>query len=484
MRTMTAVAVARRERTRPQLRALPKRAVIYGRQSRTPTGSESLDLQLDACRETAARHGLTIVDEILEPPSTSAFKDRGRQRPRFPELLDLVANGDAEVVIAYKTDRLSRGGGPGWAPLIDAAERAGLDVDHLVLTPSGWLSEFELGVRATMDREESKKTSERLRDMKARHVDDGRPNGGGARAFGYERDGMTIVPHEAAMLHDAARRLRAGESQASICRGWNEAGMLTGTGAQWRVGTLRNMLLTARIAGLRAHQGDVVGDAAWPAIVERATWEQVRAMLTDPARTPVRGGRASLLNGLARCGRCGAKLVVATVNGRPSYRCQKGPGKPGCGGIGIVADPLEQLIVEAVLQRLDSPEFQEALLAAAGQDPAPDPAVTDLEAAEAKSKELAAIWAAGEITKAEWMAARRPVEAAIESARKRLSKRRSTAVLDGVTSIGDLRSAWPDLPPERRRAVLAEIVDQVVIGPARRGLNRFDDERVDVIWHA
>ena len=69
--------------------------------------------------------------------------------------------------MAYKSDRLSRGGGPGWAPLIEAFEQAGCDTDHAVLTPSGWLSEFEIGIRASMDREESKKLSDRMRDVRA-----------------------------------------------------------------------------------------------------------------------------------------------------------------------------------------------------------------------------------------------------------------------------------------------------------------------------
>jgi hypothetical protein len=61
-------------------------------------------------------------------------------------------------VIAYKTDRLSRGGGPGWAPLVDAFEAAGRDPDKAVATTDGWVSDFEIGIRSAMDREESKKT--------------------------------------------------------------------------------------------------------------------------------------------------------------------------------------------------------------------------------------------------------------------------------------------------------------------------------------
>src|SRR5436190_9938907 len=98
-----------------------RRAAIYARQSRTRDGSESRALQVDACREAAARLGLEVVVELVEPPSTSGFKNRGRGRAKFAELLRLLSGGDIDAVLVYKTDRLSRGGGPGWAPLLDAA---------------------------------------------------------------------------------------------------------------------------------------------------------------------------------------------------------------------------------------------------------------------------------------------------------------------------------------------------------------------------
>jgi DNA-binding beta-propeller fold protein YncE len=94
----------------------PRRGVIYGRQSRTKEGSESLETQVAACQETAAHHKIEVVGVILEPPSTSAYRNRGRARPRFGEVLDLIRSGAVDCVVAYKTDRLSRGGGIGWAP--------------------------------------------------------------------------------------------------------------------------------------------------------------------------------------------------------------------------------------------------------------------------------------------------------------------------------------------------------------------------------
>jgi hypothetical protein len=215
----------------------------------------------------------------------------------------------------------------------------------------------------------------------------------------------------------------------------------------------------------------------------------LRTVIFAPDRLRVGAGRR-LLTGLLVCGRpgeggepCGARLVSGLNNGNRAYICRKAPGFDGCARLAMVAGPLEALIVEAVLLRFDSPEFAEAL----NRRDAPeddDGAAEEVTAAQGRLAELAEMWAAGEITRAEWMTARRSLEAAVEAAQRRVSRRRPTTALDGVNGPGALRAAWPELPVSRQRAVLAAVIDRIVVGPARRGYNRFDGERVNVIWRA
>jgi DNA invertase Pin-like site-specific DNA recombinase len=47
------------------------KTVIYARQSRTREGSESLETQVEVCRQAAERFGYEVVAELVEPPSTS-----------------------------------------------------------------------------------------------------------------------------------------------------------------------------------------------------------------------------------------------------------------------------------------------------------------------------------------------------------------------------------------------------------------------------
>ena len=67
--------------------------------------------------------------------------------------------------------------------------------------------------------------------------------------------------------------------------------------------------------------------AVWPAIVDRETVEQLRALLRDPKRRVNGNPRRYLLTGLARCGSCGARLVARPRDDkRRCYVCASGPG--------------------------------------------------------------------------------------------------------------------------------------------------------------
>lgn len=465
---------------------MPKAAAIYARISKDDRGDLlGVKRQEKDCRALAGRKGWPVASLYVDD-DVSAFIPG--KRPQYARLLGDMKDGRIDAVLVYDLDRLHR---HPWEleeffRTCDAAgvtHLASVSGDFDLATSDGQCMARIMGAVA------KKSSDDAARRLQRKHLElaeAGKPSGGGARPFGYERDGMTLVPNEAAMIRDAVRRLLMGEPQASICRGWNEAGMLTASGAQWRVGTLRNILLSPRLAGLRAYKGEIVGKAAWSEILERPMWEQVRALLTDPARRQERPAWATLLTGLARCGKCGAKLVVAKTEGRPTYRCQKAPGKPGCGGLAIVAAPFEELITEAVLQRFDSPQFAEAL---AGVDTRVDSDGADAAAAianaEAKLAELAQMWAASEISRAEWLTARRPVEATLEAARRRIRRRATTSALDGLTEAGALRAQWhgqPPLPVHRKRAILAVVLDRIEVAPARRGLNRFDSQRLNPIW--
>jgi site-specific DNA recombinase len=138
-------------------------------------------------------------------------------------------------------------------------------------------------IKGAVARHESEHRAERLR---LKHDEIARAGGhhGGPRPFGFEyepvvlRDGRTayrftgrLEETEAELIGEAARRLLNGESVYGILADWERLGIRSPKGNLWLATSFRNMLTSPRIAGLRVHQGEVVGPAAWPPILDRGT---------------------------------------------------------------------------------------------------------------------------------------------------------------------------------------------------------------------
>lgn len=110
---------------------------------------------------------------------------------------------------------------------------------------------------------ESAKKSERLRRQRAQAAERGEPHPG-RRAYGWTADERTLVPDEAAVLHELVPRYLGGESLCQLALDLNARGIATVAGLPWGVTSLRTILASPRLAGLRVHQGEIVGPANWP----------------------------------------------------------------------------------------------------------------------------------------------------------------------------------------------------------------------------
>jgi DNA invertase Pin-like site-specific DNA recombinase len=463
------------------------RAAIYARQSITREGSASLTTQVEACQQAANRLKVKVVVELVEAPSTSGYRNRGRSRPKFQELLDLIGNGEVDCVIAYKTDRLSRGGGPGWAPLVDAFESAGRDPDRAIATTDGWVSEFEIGIRSAMDREESKKTSDRMLDVRRREAKEGTPRIAGRRAFGYARDFSEVVPDEAGLIEEAVERVLVGESVWAICADWNARGVATVTGRPWTVQTLTSILRSGRIAGLREHRGVVVSEGKWPAIVSQDVHEQLVVALA-PKRKVGSRARTYPLVGLLQCGKCQGPLrSLAREGGARSYACRSGPGLDGCGGIRIQAKGVEDHIRDLVCGMLADPETRAALAGLTTNDAAGDGTslVDDLRAVDAKRQRLIDLYTDGDIDRAAFRSRHDALDEQVRALEAEMAQRSGSRVLiDVPTTFGGLVDAWDTRGVEFQRRLTEALLHPIVVKPAGRRRRVFDAERLVIAFRA
>lgn len=216
---------------------------------------------------------------------------------------------------------------------------------------------------------------------------------------------------------------------------------------------VRALLLKPRNAGLRQHQGQVIGPANWPAIVPEEQWQAVVAILTDPARrTSSSDARVKWLgSGIYRCAGCERpSLRVSTAGqGIPCYRCPDERGTTG--HVVRVAGPLDAYIEAIIVERLSRPEAIGLLRPAA---PEVDLAALRATAARARLTEIAEMLGEQELTRAEAQIARSRAMARLERAEAEIAAATASTPLAGIVEAPDPAAVWAELEIGRRRAVL------------------------------
>jgi len=430
----------------------------------------------------AERRGWPIADTYIDD-DVSAYS--GKPRPEYRRLLDDMRAGTVDAVVVWHLDRLHRHPRE-LEEFFEVCDEAGVrsmasvtgDTD--LATHDG---RFLARILGAVARKESDDKSRRITRKHEEMARSGRLVRNSTRPFGYRDDFRTIEPAEADAIREAVARLRAGDSLRGIAADWNERGIRTVRGGPWKVQVLRRMIASARISGQREYKGEIVAVGDWEPIITPEDTARIRAILGSATRATARTIRRYLLSGgLLRCGVCDSVLVARPrQDGTRRYVCAKGPGLPGCGKTAIVAEPLESFIAEAVLYRLDTPELAAALEGATPPDDSGERA--NLAADRAQLEELAAAYGEKLITFPEYLAARKPIEARIEAGKRALARlTRTEAITPYVGQAGALRDAWADLPLTRQRAIVASVLDRVVVGRAVAGRNRFDPDRLEPVW--
>jgi site-specific DNA recombinase len=460
------------------------RAAVYTRISNDPESTRlGVQRQEADCKELVDGRGWELVD-VYEDDDISAYS--GKVRPRYRQLLADVDAGLVDVIVAWHPDRLHRHPRE-LEEFIELIERKGATVETVragsidLSTPTGRMVARMLGATA---RYESEHKADRIRRKHLELAATGKSAGGG-RPFGYEADRRTVRQDEAQLVREAARRVLEGESMRSIARDWNDRGIPTVNGsAAWVAQVLRRLLVSARISGRREYAyaegkrldvGKITCDVAeWPAIITVDESDRLRALLAGEGRRVKRGRTREYLltGGIARCGRCGAALQAhPRSNGKKEMACVSRPGAPGCGRLGVLAEPVEALIVEDILQQVDAGALARAL---STTDDHSD--VEELARVQEKLNELADMWRRDEISRGEWQTARTGLQERQAALEKRIQSQRRNRSLDGIPEA--LRTAWPSLPFHRQRAIVEVLIEQVIVEPATPGAQRFVADRI------
>lgn len=383
-------------------------------------------------------------------------------------LADMEA-GTIQAVVCVDQDRLTRHPAEleSFIALADAKGVALANVSgELDLSTSD--GRFRARIMGAVARQESEKKSERIKRQKDQAAARGWPGGGGRR-FGYKParnpDGtptLEVVADEAEVIREIAQLFLDGMSLPQIAMLLNERGVKPTRASKWQAGILRSLFTSPSLAGLRVHRGKVVGVGNWEPIIDRATFEMLRAKIGNP-RQP-QGGRppAHLLSGFLVCHKCGERMYWAN---RQRYGCPRPP--QGCNGTVIAATPTEEIVTAEVRAVLDVPEMDDILNQT---DTAASTA--ELEQIEESMRNLARLYAAGRINEAEWLVARDALE----------QRRGEWTVAESTTPTHSLAELWDNADTASRRLVIGELIESILVGPGARGV--FDPERITITWRS
>lgn len=445
-------------------------AAIYCRLSDDAMGTgKKVEEQETDCRVIAAQRGWDVA-HVLVDNDLSAWK-RGVKRPGWDKLLELIRSKDVDAVVVWHPDRLMRQPRDLEA-LLDAA-------DHGVKLASAGggrdLSNpddvFILRIETAHACRSSDDTSRRVRRGHLAAAQRGTPGGGGLRPFGYEPDRMTVREDEAEVIRDVTSRLLAGESLRSVVCDLQERKIPTARGGLWNTTTVRVALTRPRVAGLREHKGEIIGPAAWPAILGEQEWRDVCSLLnarrSGPARPVV-----SWLTGVIRCGLCGTPMQTKYVRHVRRYNCPTAE-RGGCGKVARNAEAVESLIDDLVLAHLENLD-----LVAVDDDQAAARRALEEQAERDKQflLDLARRWGEGLISAEEYDAARSPVDA----------RRKALAVPQRPRELrrDDPAQGWRDATPEQRKRIVRSLFEAVVVAPvpSRSARRVFDPDLVRVTW--
>lgn len=272
--------------------------------------------------------------------------------------------------------------------------------------------------------------------------------------------------------------------------------------AAWTGIGVKALAKRASNAGLRSHHG-VIYQGTWQAIVNREEWESVCRVLERPQTRYKRGkGRKYPFSGFVVCGLCGEPLAVATGrsnSGHVAYRCdgrKRGEmvGKVGCGGVQRAQVPVDWLIKEALIDRLDGDGLHQQMELLARGDSQAQALVAELDTLRRRRDELLDDYSSGLLTRDEFRRAKQMTETRLADTERRLAGLSTSNVLSRTDFSQGIRQAIETADLYLLRDLAELLIEKVVIKPqARRGFRvrtleidghryRFDVELVEVVW--
>jgi hypothetical protein len=351
------------------------------------TYSTSPERQVEFIARYCAAFKFRPIELCFEAQSGS-LSEKGRKL--LTQYFERIQSGELDVaaVLTYNIDRFTRNRltGEQWIHML---KERGIDLHEtdekdppkpLIEREEEYADKLQSAAR------ESARAAKRIRDSKAHLAATGRITTG-VDHFGHRpireisADGnrvlisAEIMPEEAEVLREATKRLHAGATLGAIARDLNAQGIRGRYGAPWSHGTLRDQLISPRLAGLERQTDGTLAPRAIEPILSEQEWQKNGELLTVQPRDTQ---RAMSLSHLCQCPICDLRMTHhATAAGEIGrYICKRSGHAPGraqqdsglcdcAGGVrhpSINATELDSLLLQAALAAVSAlPDALDAL---------------------------------------------------------------------------------------------------------------------------
>lgn len=400
----------------------------------------------------------------------ATFYERGKsgykanvRRDDLERAVRMIETGQANRLVIWKIDRLMRNVRR-FQDVMNRIERAG---GQVVSKSESWMDTTTpigygiVGMVAAIAEQESRDRAVRITPWHGVRKREGMTPGG-QRPYGYERgrNTLTIIPTEAKVIREAARRIIKGEALRGIATDFNRRGIPAKDVREGEAPTVWNHTRVKRVvtnpttAAKRTMKDGTFRDSPhWKPILDDATWTRCREILFAPERRmSTHTELTHFLSGALTCGKpgCNGVLRGRTQNTRIRYTCAK------CNN-SIDAPETEAFLSGYLLSKIDPLAWQ--ALRARGR-------MTDTTALDRMRKALdheRSKWLDGTISDAEWDDAQRDVKARME--------RMQTAPVLELPDVESLHDSWATMEPHDKRLTIMAVFDSVTVNPRAKGIN-------------
>ena len=336
-------------------------AAIYARYSSHVQNDASIEQQVAECEEYARANGYRIVATYAD----RAMSGRSDRRPEFQKMLHAAERREFQIVLAYKSNRISRN-------MLHALtyeeklSRYGVNVIYCKEEfGNNAAGRFALRTMMNVNQFYSENMAEDI--MRGLLDNAAQCKANGSMPFGYKRgsDGKFAVDEETApIVKEIFSRIANGELKATIADDLNRRQIKTKTGSLWSKCSFHTLLHNERYIGVYIYK-DVRIPGGVPAIIDNDLFERVQE-IEALSQSIIRGRRRRedveyLLTGKLFCGYCREPMAGTSGTSKTGamyyyYRCRNNAEAHTCPKKPVRKDFIEKLVVASLKACVTKPE--------------------------------------------------------------------------------------------------------------------------------